>query len=419
MISEAPPHLCLTPHFDAALFDATFPSFRRRHHICVWRHILAPHCLTSHFHLAPRHLDTHLETSCFFSTGFWPLKWHLVRGAVWNACFGLFWPLKWHLVRGAVWNACFGLFWHWNSKFKITNTTHPIMAAIPTKWVWGNLKFWIRWRAEIRLREKRLPKASALGNSVAGGNSAAGKASSPDHINVSSKKVFGGARKSATRNACTMYITIRWKSHTHPTNIETKVLTRAEWRTTRIALHSRRWSEDLRNWGGTALDLFALWVRLFIRKQTKIARTCAIQKHMLETIGNFSKYLKPQPPTPEKQCFFFKFCGALSEMLQGQKQAIDQQLEILRMCFCLRSREGNTWNKSLLNWKGFVKESGCYNPTPQKTNMNGWKKPPADMKKMYYFYSKTKWGDFPAIVMWSFSGRKSHFGGLKLWSQDC
>ena len=66
MISEAPPHLCLMPHFDAALFDATFPSFRRRHHICVWRHILAPHCLTSHFHLAPRHLDTHLETSCFF-----------------------------------------------------------------------------------------------------------------------------------------------------------------------------------------------------------------------------------------------------------------------------------------------------------------------------------------------------------------
>jgi len=56
----------------------------------------------------------------------------------------------------------------------------------------------------MRLRQKRLPKASSLGNSVAGGNSAAGKASSPDHINVSSKKVFGGARKSATRNACTM-----------------------------------------------------------------------------------------------------------------------------------------------------------------------------------------------------------------------
>ena len=39
---------------------------------------------------------------------------------------------------------------------------------------------------------------------MAEGNSAAGKASSPDHINVSSKKVFGGARKSATRNACAM-----------------------------------------------------------------------------------------------------------------------------------------------------------------------------------------------------------------------
>ena len=39
---------------------------------------------------------------------------------------------------------------------------------------------------------------------MAEGNSAAGKASSPYHINVSSNKVFGGARKSATRNACTM-----------------------------------------------------------------------------------------------------------------------------------------------------------------------------------------------------------------------
>ena len=48
--SEAPPHLCLTPHFDATLFDATFPWFRRRHHICAWRHILTPHCLTPHFH---------------------------------------------------------------------------------------------------------------------------------------------------------------------------------------------------------------------------------------------------------------------------------------------------------------------------------------------------------------------------------
>ncbi len=36
-------------------------------------------------------------------------------------------------------------------------------------------------------------------------NSAAGKVSSPDHINASSKKVFGGARKSATRNACAMH----------------------------------------------------------------------------------------------------------------------------------------------------------------------------------------------------------------------
>ena len=41
---------------------------------------------------------------------------------------------------------------------------------------------------------------------MAEGNSAAGKVSSPDHINVSSKKVFGGARKSATRNACAMYL---------------------------------------------------------------------------------------------------------------------------------------------------------------------------------------------------------------------
>ena len=63
----------------------------------------------------------------------------------------------------------------------------------------------IRWRGEIRLREKCLRKASSRGNSVAEGNSAAGKVSSPDHINVSSKKVFGGARKSATRNACAMY----------------------------------------------------------------------------------------------------------------------------------------------------------------------------------------------------------------------
>ena len=63
----------------------------------------------------------------------------------------------------------------------------------------------IRWRGEIRLREKCLRKASSRGNSVAEGNSAAGKVSSPDHIDVSSKKVFGGARKSATRNACAMY----------------------------------------------------------------------------------------------------------------------------------------------------------------------------------------------------------------------
>ena len=40
---------------------------------------------------------------------------------------------------------------------------------------------------------------------MAEGNSAAGKVSSPDHINVSSKKVFSGARKSATRNACAMF----------------------------------------------------------------------------------------------------------------------------------------------------------------------------------------------------------------------
>ena len=53
----------------------------------------------------------------------------------------------------------------------------------------------IRWRGEIRLREKCLRKTSSRGNSVAEGNSAAGKVSSPDHINVSSKKVFGGARK--------------------------------------------------------------------------------------------------------------------------------------------------------------------------------------------------------------------------------
>ena len=64
----------------------------------------------------------------------------------------------------------------------------------------------IRWRGEIRLRENCLRKTSSRGNSVAEGNSAAGKVSSPDHINVSSKKVFGGARKSATRNACAMYI---------------------------------------------------------------------------------------------------------------------------------------------------------------------------------------------------------------------
>ena len=68
----------------------------------------------------------------------------------------------------------------------------------------------IRWRGEIRLREKCLRKASSRGNSVAEGNSAAGKVSSPDHINVSSKKVFGGARKSATRNACAMYIYIKY-----------------------------------------------------------------------------------------------------------------------------------------------------------------------------------------------------------------
>ena len=43
---------------------------------------------------------------------------------------------------------------------------------------------------------------------MAEGNSAVGKVSSPDHINVSSKKVFGGARKSATRNACAMYLYI-------------------------------------------------------------------------------------------------------------------------------------------------------------------------------------------------------------------
>ena len=63
----------------------------------------------------------------------------------------------------------------------------------------------IRWRGEIRLRVKCLRKTSSRGNSVAEGNSAARKVSSPDHINVSSKKVFGGARKSATRNACAMH----------------------------------------------------------------------------------------------------------------------------------------------------------------------------------------------------------------------
>ena len=40
------------------------------------------------------------------------------------------------------------------------------------------LRWVIRWRGEIRLREKRLRKASSLGNSVAGGNAAAAKASS-------------------------------------------------------------------------------------------------------------------------------------------------------------------------------------------------------------------------------------------------
>ena len=45
---------------------------------------------------------------------------------------------------------------------------------------------------------------------MAEGNSAAGEVSSPDHINVSSKKVFGGARKSATRNACAMYNYIKY-----------------------------------------------------------------------------------------------------------------------------------------------------------------------------------------------------------------
>ena len=50
------------------------------------------------------------------------------------------------------------------------------------------LRWVIRWRGEIRLREKCLRKASSLGNLGGGGNSAAGKASSPDHINVSSKR---------------------------------------------------------------------------------------------------------------------------------------------------------------------------------------------------------------------------------------
>ena len=79
---------CLMPHFDAALFDATFrtattfapdatlldatlfeatfPSFRRRHHICAWSHILAPHCFDATFSLDATFGPTDLETSSFF-----------------------------------------------------------------------------------------------------------------------------------------------------------------------------------------------------------------------------------------------------------------------------------------------------------------------------------------------------------------
>ena len=70
----------------------------------------------------------------------------------------------------------------------------------------------IRWRGEIRLRVKCLRKTSSRGISVAEGNSAAGKVSSTDHINVSSKKVFGGARKSATRNACAMHVHVMFRA---------------------------------------------------------------------------------------------------------------------------------------------------------------------------------------------------------------
>ena len=86
--SEAPPNLCLTPHFDATLFEATFPSFRRRHHICAWSHILAPQCFDATFSLDATFGPTFGDKQ-FFSTRFWHLKWHLLPGAVWSACFGL------------------------------------------------------------------------------------------------------------------------------------------------------------------------------------------------------------------------------------------------------------------------------------------------------------------------------------------
>ena len=82
-----PPHWCLTPHFDAALFHAhfrqiggatTFAPDATFWHRIVWRHIsiiseAPPHlCPTPHFHLTP-HLDPRLETSSFFPPdfGFW------------------------------------------------------------------------------------------------------------------------------------------------------------------------------------------------------------------------------------------------------------------------------------------------------------------------------------------------------------
>ena len=129
-----PPHLCLTPHFDATLFDATFPWFRRRHHICAWRHILTPHCLTPHFH------DFGGATTFGPDATFWRhIAWrHIFHLAPrhFGHTFGdklFFFPPDFGLWNGTSYGVPFGT--HVSGYFGLWNGTS---YGVP----FGNLQFW-------------------------------------------------------------------------------------------------------------------------------------------------------------------------------------------------------------------------------------------------------------------------------------